>query len=91
MGKNCFHYSLIDTSKRIFTNDAISIQAILHAEYQGKLCTGPEEEEAIFKDPLDTLPHVYAAFLLGVLSFERIQRSGFHEGLRKRALGTVKR
>ena len=53
-------------SKRIFTNDVTSIQAILHAEYQGKLCTGPKEEEAIFKDPLDTLPHVCAVLLLGV-------------------------
>ena len=50
-----------------------------------------KKEAVIFKDPLDTLPHVYAAFLLGVLSFERIQRSGFHEALRKSALGTVKR
>ena len=31
-----------------------------------------KKEEVIFKDPLDTLPHVYADFLLGVLSFERI-------------------
>ena len=29
------------------------------------------KEEVIFKDRLDTLPHVYAAFLLGVLSFVR--------------------
>ena len=50
-----------------------------------------KKDAVIFKDPLDTLPHVYAAFLLGVLSFERIQRSDFHEGLRKRALGTVER
>ena len=64
--KDCFHYSLIDTSKRIFTNDVTSIEAILHAEYQGELCTGPKEEETIFKDPLDTLPHVCAALLLGV-------------------------
>ena len=43
VGRNCFHYSLIDMSKRIFTNNAISIEAILHAEHNGKLCTGPKE------------------------------------------------
>ena len=37
--KNCFHYSLIDTSKRICTDNAISIKAILHVERKGKLCT----------------------------------------------------
>src|SRR4051812_42365304 len=42
-----------------------------------------KKETVIFKDPLNFLSHVYTAFLLGVLSFERIQRSGFHEGFRK--------
>ena len=43
----------------------------------------PKKEEVIFKDPLDTLPHVYAAFLLGVLSFERINDRVFMRGLKK--------
>jgi hypothetical protein len=30
--KTVFHYSLIDTSKRAFADDAISIRAILHAK-----------------------------------------------------------
>ena len=37
--KNCFHYSLIDTSKCICIDNAISIEAILHVERMGKLCT----------------------------------------------------
>ena len=41
------------------------------------------KEEVIFKDPLDTLPHVCAAFLLGVLSFERINDRVFIRGLEK--------
>ena len=49
VGRNCFHYSLIDTSKRIFTEDAISIEAILHAEHKGKLCTGPKKEKMVLK------------------------------------------
>ena len=44
IGRKCFHYSLIDTSKHIFTNYAMSIEAILHAQHKGKLCTGPKEE-----------------------------------------------
>ena len=37
-------------------------------------------DEVISKDPLDTLPRVYAAFLLGVLSFERIDDRVFMMG-----------
>ena len=78
-------------SKRVCTSNAISIEAILHVKHKGKLCTGPKKEEVIFKHPLDTLPHVCAAFLLGVLSFERINDRVFIRGLGKRALGTIKR
>ena len=54
-------------SKRIYTNDAISIEAILHAERKGKLCTGIRKgEEVILKDPLGTPPYICAAFRLGV-------------------------
>ena len=49
VGRNCFHCSLIDMSKRIFTEDAISIEAILHAEHKGKLYTGPKKEKMILK------------------------------------------
>ena len=42
-----------------------------------------KKETMIFKDPLDTLPHVYAALLLGVLSFERINDRVFMRGLEK--------
>ena len=40
-------------------------------------------DEVIFKDPLGTLSCVYAAFLLGVLSFERINDRVFVKGLEK--------
>ena len=40
-------------------------------------------DEVILKDPLDTLPRVYAAFLLGVLSFERINDRIFMRGSEK--------
>ena len=40
--RNCFHDGLIDTSKHIGTNSAVSNKAILHAEHKEKLCTGPE-------------------------------------------------
>ena len=40
-------------------------------------------DEVIFKDPLGTLAHVYAAFLLGVLSFERINNRVRIRGLGK--------
>ena len=43
-------------------------------------------DEVIFKDPLGTLARVYAAFLLGVLSFERIIDRCFHNRPRKEAL-----
>ena len=36
--KNYFHYSLIDTSECICRDNAISIEAILQAEHNGKLC-----------------------------------------------------
>ena len=36
-------------------------------------------DEVIFKDPLGTLPRIYAAFLLGVLSFERTIDWCFHD------------
>ena len=49
VGRNCFHYSLIGMSKHIFTEDAISIKAILHAENKGKLCIGPKFEKMILK------------------------------------------
>ena len=42
-----------------------------------------KKEEVIFKDHLDTPPHVHAAFLLGVLSFERINERFFLRGLEK--------
>ena len=47
VGRNCFHYNLIDTSKCIFTEDAISIEAILHAEHKGKLFTGPKKGRGV--------------------------------------------
>ena len=80
---------MIHTS-RIFTNDAISIEAILHAGHRGKLCAGPKKEEVVFKDPLNTPPHVHAAFLLGVLSFERIDDRVFTWGLKKGPLVPTK-
>ena len=40
--RNHFHYSLIDTSKRIGTNSAVSNKAILHVGHEGKLCMCPE-------------------------------------------------
>ena len=40
------------------------------------------KEEVIFKDPLDTLPHVYAIFPRCII-LRKDQRSGFHEGPRK--------
>lgn len=40
-------------------------------------------DEVIFKDPLGTLPRVYAAFLLGVLSIERINERVFIMGPEK--------
>ena len=52
VGRNCFHYSLTDTLKCISTEDAISIEAILHADHKGKLYTGPKNEKMIFEDPL---------------------------------------
>ena len=42
-----------------------------------------KKEEVIFKEPLYTPPHVHAAFLLGVLSFERINDRVFMRGLEK--------
>ena len=51
-------------SKCIFTEDVIGIEAILHAKNKGNLYTGPKKGD--LKDPLDTLPHVCAAFLLDV-------------------------
>ena len=45
----------------------------------------------IFKDPLGTLVRVYATFLLGVLSFERIIDRCFHDRPRKEALVPSKR
>ena len=42
-----------------------------------------KKEEVIFKDHLDTPPHVHAAFLLGVLFFERINQRFFMRGLEK--------
>ena len=43
-------------------------------------------EGVIFKDPLGTLARVYAAFLLGVLSFERIIDRCFYNRPQKEAL-----
>ena len=37
----------------------------------------------MFKDPLDSPPHGYAAFLLGVLSFKRINDRVFMRGLER--------
>ena len=48
-----------------------------------------KKEAVIFKDPLDTLPHVYAAFLLHVI-LRKDQRAGFHDGPRKGPLVTSK-
>ena len=42
-----------------------------------------KKKAVIFKDPLDTLPHVYAAFLLGVLSFVRINNRVLMRDLEK--------
>ena len=67
LGEKLFHYSLIDTSKRICKDNAISIEAILHAERKGKLCTCIRKgEEVILKDPLGTPPYICAAFRLGL-------------------------
>ena len=53
---------------------------------RGSYACIPKADEVIFKDPLGTLAHVYAAFLLGVLSFERIIGQCFHNRPRKEAL-----
>ena len=37
----------------------------------------------IFKDPLDTLPHVYAIFPPWCIILRKDQRSGSHEGPKK--------
>ena len=47
LGENCFHYSMIDTSKRAIIDNAINIKAILHAENllnKGKLYIGPKKK-----------------------------------------------
>ena len=69
--------------KRVFTEDGISIKAILHAENKGKLYTGPKLEKDDREDPLDTLSHVCAAFPHGVWSFERINNRVCIRGLKK--------
>ena len=47
-------------------------------------------DEVIFKNPLGTLACAYAAFLLGVLSFERIIDRCFHNRPWKEALVPLK-
>ena len=67
---NCFLYTLINTSRRVITDNAINIEAILHAEslHKGKFYTGPKSSG--LKIPM--MPcRTYATFLLGEKSFER--------------------
>ena len=50
---------------------------------KGKLYTGRKKGKIDLEDPLDTLPHVCAAFRLGVGSFERINGRVCLRGLEK--------
>ena len=65
VGRNCFHYSLIGTSKHICTEDAISIKAI-YMPITRESCIQVLKRKDDLEDLLDTLPHVCAAFRLGI-------------------------
>ena len=70
---NYFLYTLINTSNRVFTENAMNIEAILHVEslHKGKFYTGPK----ISGLKIPTVPcHTSASFLLGEKSFERRSR-----------------
>ena len=70
VGINCFLYTLINTSKRVVTGNAMNIVAMLHAKslHKGKVYTGPKSSG--LKIPM--MPcRTYATFLLGEKSFER--------------------
>ena len=58
---------------------------------RGSYACALKADEVTFKDPLGALARVYAAFLLGVLSFERIIDRYFHDRPRKEALVPSKR
>ena len=60
-------------TSRVVTDDAMNIEAILHAEslHKGKVYTGPKSSG--FKIPM-TPCCTYASFLLGRKSFERRSR-----------------
>ena len=71
--------------KRPFADNAISIRAILHVENlrTRESCIQALTKKRYREDPLDTLPHVRAAFRLGGGSFERIDDRVYRRGLRK--------
>ena len=85
VGRNCFHYSLMGTSKRVFTEDARSIKAILHAEklWTRESCIHVLERKGGLEDTLHILPHVYVTF-----TFERYSMRGTtHSCLYETGLG----
>ena len=67
---NCFLYTLINTSSRVVTDNAINIEAILHAKslHKGKVYTGPKSSG--LKIPMVPC-RTSAPFLLSSESFKR--------------------
>ena len=55
-----FLYTLINTSRRVITDNVINTKAILHAKsvHKGKIYTRPKKKW--FEDPNGALLHVYA-------------------------------